>query len=232
VDEQPNKVQVLDQNGEPKPKGWVGHNESPFIFVDENNQHVKTCCETYGLGPNFPRNLFVVRSENEDYDFSSIYVVSENAKEVLTSRYSNSLKVVNTGVKIFVKNGGKNFSTCPYRICSEGVQTVEPHLAKERQVPMNLTDLVVLIKNEYPKFDLFSEEGKQTLSKVNHGSCMLVFNPSNETDYQGSIFYPVVLPFFRANVSASLLLDKAERKSLLNRLTGESLNEIVPLSKP
>jgi hypothetical protein len=232
-EQEPNKVLITEQDGEQKvnTKGWAGVNESPFIFVDESNQHIKTCIETYGLDPKFPRNLFVVRSEKEEFDFSSIYVVSEKAKQVLTSRNSNSLKIVNTGVKVFVKNGGKNFGICPYRICSEGVQTIGPYLATERHVPIGLEDLVVLIKFEYPKFDQLSQQAQDTLGKVEHGSCILEFDPAKETNYKGSISSPVILPFFRAHVSASLLLDKAERKSLLNRLNGEILDEIVSLKK-
>jgi hypothetical protein len=39
------------------------------------------------------------------------------------------------------------------------------------------------------------------------------------------------LPFFKAHVSASLLLDKIEKKSLLNRLTGDVLGDIIGLEK-
>jgi hypothetical protein len=41
----------------------------------------------------------------------------------------------------------------------------------------------------------------------------------------------IVLPFFRAHVSVSLLLDKAERRSLLHRLTGESIETFNGLEK-
>jgi 16S rRNA C967 or C1407 C5-methylase (RsmB/RsmF family) len=88
-------------------RGWQGGKESPFIFVSEENPIIKQCCETYGLKASFPRENFLVRTAEDQQDFSCIYVVSQKVKEVLTSRHSGSLKVVNTGVKTFVKNGGK-----------------------------------------------------------------------------------------------------------------------------
>jgi hypothetical protein len=168
-----------------KSKGWMGEIEAPFMFLDKDDAVVKACCDIYGLDPSFPRDLFVVRSEKQEQDYSSIYIVSDFAKTVLTSRNAESLKVVNTGVKAFVKNGGKNFSQCPYRICSEGVPTVAPHLAKERQVPLSLDDLVIMIKHEYPKFSEFSLKGQEQLAALNHGSCILSFDPCNESNYNG-----------------------------------------------
>lgn len=42
---------------------------------------------------------------------------------------------------------------------------------------------------------------------------------------------PVLLPVWRAQVSVSLLLNKAERKSMMHRLTGEDLDMITGLEK-
>jgi hypothetical protein len=174
----------------------------------------------------------MVRTEKKVQDFASIYVVSEKVKEVLTSRNSSSLKVVNTGVKAFAKNGGRNFSECAYRICSDGVQTLSPHLSMQRRISISLNDLVVFIKNEYPKLDEFSKAGQDAMNALSVGSCLLQFDPSKESNVLGSLKSLIVLPFFKAQVSVSLLLDKAERKSLLNRLTGEELVNVIGLSKP
>jgi hypothetical protein len=53
------------------------------------------------------------------------------------------------------------------------------------------------------------------------------FDPSSESTYEGSINTIVMIPCLRAHVSASLLLEIAEKKSLLSRLTGEELQSFM-----
>ncbi|KAI8900016.1 S-adenosyl-L-methionine-dependent methyltransferase [Globomyces pollinis-pini] len=212
--------------------GWTGgadSTEKPFIFVSEEHPIVKKCCETYGLLPSFPRDLFLIRqelSDDKEDNFSNIYVVTEKAKSVLTAQNANVLKVVNTGVSIFRKNGGKTNLDCQFRVSSEGVQTIAPYLSKERQVDICLADLITLIKHEYPKFEEFTPNGQETLKGLQLGNCLVRFDSSKEASCEGSIEGIITLPLFRAAVSASLLLDKPGRRSLLNRLTLETLDEI------
>ncbi|KAJ3000788.1 tRNA (cytosine(34)-C(5))-methyltransferase [Globomyces sp. JEL0801] len=212
--------------------GWTGgadSTEKPFIFVSEEHPIVKKCCETYGLLPSFPRDLFLIRqelSDDKEDNFSNIYVVTEKAKSVLTAQNANVLKVVNTGVSIFRKNGGKTNLDCQFRVSSEGVQTIAPYLSKERQVDICLADLITLIKHEYPKFEEFTPKGQETLKGLQLGNCLVRFDSSKEASCEGSIEGIITLPLFRAAVSASLLLDKPGRRSLLNRLTLETLDEI------
>lgn len=141
------------------------------------------------------------------------------------------MKIVNTGVKAFTKNGGKQHENCAYRICSGGVRTVGPYLPPDRHVSVCLEDVVRLIKNDYPMFKDFTASTQKVFEALNPGSCILEFDPCVETNYKGSLSAPVILPFFRAGVSVSLLLDKKERASLLNRLTGERLENTVGLQK-
>lgn len=49
-------------------------------------------------------------------------------------------------------------------------------------------------------------------------------DPSEDSEYEGSIRTPVYAPFLRSHNSCNLLLDKAERRSLLVRLTGRELD--------
>lgn len=74
----------------------------------------------------------------------------------------------------------------------------------------------------YPKFRHFSPEGQKILSSLPVSCHLITFDPTLEKDYSGSIKSIVCCPVFRANVSVSLLLDRAERASLLLRLTGET----------
>lgn len=55
-------------------------------------------------------------------------------------------------------------------------------------------------------------------------SYLLAFYPDREENYTGTINVPVLLPMWRAAVSASILINKQERQSLMHRLTGTELS--------
>jgi hypothetical protein len=207
-----------------KPSGWFGGKELPFLFLEKDDALVTSMCESYGLAKSFPRDLFLVRSD--DRDFRNVYLASEKIKAVLTASNSNSLKVVNTGVKLFTKaNIGE------FRISAEAIQTITPYLTGQREINVSYQDLAVLIRSQYPKFNEFSEQGQKMFEELGNfiifiievGNYLVKFDPSSESSYAGSINTVVMIPFLRAHVSASLLLEVAEKKSLLSRLTGEEL---------
>lgn len=101
-----------------------------------------------------------------------------------------------------------------------------------------------MAKIEYPKFDEFSEQGRATLASlgidrffvlifyvIGYGTFVLCFDPSLEKEhtYEGSMTCAFYAPFLRSHTSCSLLLDKAEKRSLLCRLTGEELEHVQVL---
>ncbi|KAH9275208.1 hypothetical protein BASA83_002436 [Batrachochytrium salamandrivorans] len=93
-------------------------------------------CDFYGMSAKFPKDLFVVRTTKDEEDFRSIYLVSPPIKKVLMATNAGRIKIVNTGVKVFKKNGGENF---------EGIQTIAPFLSSARQITLSLSDLCTFI---------------------------------------------------------------------------------------
>lgn len=106
-----------------------------------------------------------------------------------------------------------------------------PFLPPDRQITLQLPDLLILIRNGYPKFHTFSPEAQKHFDGLELGSCLLRYEPSSDVNYSGPLTATIILPFFRAHVSASLLLDKAERKSLAYRLTGETIESFPGMEK-
>jgi tRNA (cytosine34-C5)-methyltransferase len=235
-----NRYNSRDANGEEKAievktnqSGWSGKVELPFLFLSENNAIVDKIFAEYSILDAFPRNLFVVRSEEESAEYRHIYMVSEKAKTVLTAKNAEKLKLVNTGVKLFTRGGGglRDSVKLPFRISNEGIQTITPYLSQAKQISVSFDDLSVFIKREYPKFQEFSQEGEKLLKSLEFGNYLLRFDPKDYPNYKGSITNTVIVPILRANVSTSLLLDKAERKSLLSRLTGEDFEGYTGLDE-
>lgn len=97
----------IENEGQSQRAGWEGEKELPFLFLSSSNETSNMCCESFGLSPLFPRNLFLVRSDEYQGDFRHIYMTTEKARDVLTAKNANSLKIVNVGVKIFTKTTGK-----------------------------------------------------------------------------------------------------------------------------
>jgi tRNA (cytosine34-C5)-methyltransferase len=97
----------------------------------------------------------------------------------------------------------------------------------------------LLIKEGYPKFSIFSDSAQKQMIGLQLGSCLLRYDPKSIDDkstrkdniFAQSLKTILILPFFRAHVSASLLLDKAERKSLYYRLTGEGIEKFSGVEK-
>lgn len=101
-----------DEEDEPVKKkkkiGWGGLNEEPFVFLKADNETLNECLAQYGLNDHhsIPKDSFLVRCDQAKNDYRHIYMVSKAAKQVLTSRNADSIKVVNTGVKAFTRIGG------------------------------------------------------------------------------------------------------------------------------
>lgn len=215
-------INVNESEKKTKKAGWGGLNEEPFLFLEENNHSLNDCCDKYGLSDSVPRDTFLVRCEETNSNYRHIYLVTREAKSVLTSKNAESIKVVNTGVKIFTRLGGVKQNG--FRICNEAIQTVGPHLSLANLVSISIHDLIVLTSSEYPLFTELSVEGQETMRLLEYGSYILISDPQGETNYRGSIQTPVYAPFLRSHTSCNLLLDKAERKSLLCRLNGKDLD--------
>ncbi|KAI8906840.1 S-adenosyl-L-methionine-dependent methyltransferase [Gorgonomyces haynaldii] len=225
-DEEPEQKKPKIEEEQPKKKGKFAYRkEDPFVYLKDDHPVLKICKDNYGLPADFAPGQFLIRTEKVDADFTYVYLVSELVKQVMQS---DKLKVINTGVKAFKRNGGDKHSELAggFRLVSEGISTIAPYLSEERHLRVSLEDLLVFLKQGYPKIQEFTEPTQKAMEHVKLGSCMLEYVPED-----GSPFGKLTLPFFRAKVSCSLLLGKFERNSLLYRLTGETFELDISLER-
>ncbi|KAJ3218960.1 tRNA (cytosine(34)-C(5))-methyltransferase [Dinochytrium kinnereticum] len=202
-------------------KGWAGRGEQPFIFVGADHPDIMSFVKFYGVDERFPLDQFVVRSDV--IPFRTIYLVSVAVKRLLLASNANQLNIVNTGVRIFSRNSGNIDLKMgfPYRLACEGIQTLAPYLSPEKIIPVTPSDLMVLLENEYPKFSEFSEPMVKAAEARELGCLVLKFTPTKETLQAGSLQEVTYFPVWRAGVSMSLLVPKAERQGFKARLTGK-----------
>ncbi|KAJ3105048.1 tRNA (cytosine(34)-C(5))-methyltransferase [Physocladia obscura] len=202
-----------------KTAAWVGKGEEPFIFVSEDNKEVAEIVKFYGINSTFPKDQFVVRSENESY--KSLYFVSLSVKKLLNAKNSSKLKIVNTGVRTFTKTSqyGGQKDAFLYRLTSEGLSTIAPFLSSKRVIEIDRADVQKLLEKEYPLLTEMTPAFQNKIASFEAGSFVAKYTPDENAD-AGSLHEQVPLPAMRASVSVSLLVPKEERKSLQSRIFG------------
>lgn len=126
------------------------------------------CSNFYGLGPDFPRDQFLIRSEGKDKT-KTIYFISSAVRQLLESpEVIRRLNIVNTGVRMFVRRMDgqmdENAEKTPYRLTWEGLTLVDGILNERRRVRLqSLDELRILLTEAYPKIEQF---GSQTIARL------------------------------------------------------------------
>ncbi|ORX99070.1 S-adenosyl-L-methionine-dependent methyltransferase [Basidiobolus meristosporus CBS 931.73] len=182
-------------------------NENPFIIMESNSEDIGMFCDYYGISEKFPRDSYLVRSEGNKN--KTIYFISESVKKILEAPDNNRLRVVNTGVKVFIRNVTKE-GVFPFRIHSEGLTMMFPFLSETRVIDITSNDIKILMEQQNPKFEHFSEGPQQRLKEVQSGCYICRYDPKKEGT--SSILNTVLFPVWRANVSVNILLNKKEQE--------------------
>ncbi|KAI8347174.1 S-adenosyl-L-methionine-dependent methyltransferase [Mortierella sp. GBAus27b] len=202
--------------------------EEPFLFLDANNTDVELFSNFYGLDNDFPKDQFLVRSEGEKN--KTIYFVSEAVKSILTSDDIHRLKVVNTGVRTFIRQDSNTPANCSFRIHNEGIAMMRQFVSDKRVMTVQLKEVVTLLQSPYPKVSEFAEAVHDRLTALPAGCCIFEFDPALEEDKDqpnprwegqgltGFVKSKLVFPAWKAQVSLNMLLNKQERRSLAMRL--------------
>lgn len=109
---------------------------------------------------------FLLRSELNTRN-RNIYFVSEAVKSVLGSKQFNRLHVVNTGVRLFSRQGSlANSTECAFRISAEGVPLLQQYIEDRRVLKVTVEDLKVILVKAFPMITEFTEDTKTKLEKL------------------------------------------------------------------
>lgn len=154
----------------PKKKRRVwGYKEDPFIFIEEEEEVWPVIRDFYKL-KDFKHLQLLSRCHESRK--RNLYFVSEAVKEIVQEN-SDRVKIINTGVRMFCRSDNKD-AKCPYRLTQEGISTILPFV-NDRQVHVQLQDLILLLTNEYPANDLFTQGVQDQLSKMESGCVILMY---------------------------------------------------------
>ncbi|KAK3811791.1 MAG: S-adenosyl-L-methionine-dependent methyltransferase [Benniella sp.] len=202
--------------------------EEPFLFMDGESTDVGLFSKFYGLDEDFPKDQFLVRSEGERN--RTIYFVSEAVKSILKSEDIHRLRVVNTGVRTFIRQDSNTPAQCTFRIHNEGIAMMRQFVSNARVMTVTLKEVLVLLQSPYPKVDEFEPSVQDRLMALPAGCCIFEFDPALEENKDepnprwegqgitGFVKSLLVFPVWKAQVSLNMLLNKQERRSLAMRL--------------
>lgn len=96
----------------------------------------------------------------------SIYFVSEAVKAILSSKDSSRLRLVNTGVKIFVRQGSAMEGGCPLRISSDGLMLLTPHISEKRCIDISTEELRTIVTKAFPRTEEFDQSHVEWLTAL------------------------------------------------------------------
>ncbi|KAK9764322.1 tRNA (cytosine-5-)-methyltransferase ncl1 [Basidiobolus ranarum] len=213
------EVQTVEIDLKTKNEGRI--NENPFIVMEKDSEDIELFWNYYGISDKFPRDSFLVRSEGNKN--KTIYFISESVKKLLDAPDNSRLRIVNTGVKTFIRNATKE-GVFPFRIHSEGLTMMFPFLSDTRVIDITTDDIKILLEQQNPMFENFSQAPQERLRNVQPGCYVCRYDPKKEG--VSSVLNTVLFPVWRAHVSVNILLNKKEQESLKLKLLIEAKVEI------
>jgi hypothetical protein len=96
----------------------------------------------------------------------SIYFVSEAVKTILNQPAATRLRLVNTGVKVFVRQGSPMDGGCPLRISSDGLSLLSPHVSDKRCFDLSTNELRAVVTKAFPLIEEFDEQSRERLTAL------------------------------------------------------------------
>ncbi|KPJ14026.1 tRNA (cytosine(34)-C(5))-methyltransferase [Papilio machaon] len=172
------ETEVKEDKKEPpqKRRRMGGYREDPFVFFSGDDEDVfPSIKEYYDLKEDFDSKCLLTRCYVGKK--KNIYLVSSIVKDVVQKNEAN-LKIINTGVKTFVRCDNKNM-TCPFRLSQEGLQSILQYIGAVRRVNILKQDLILVLQNDNPSnppdIKLFTEHTQNLVKDLATGSCVLQY---------------------------------------------------------
>ncbi|KAH7446790.1 hypothetical protein KP509_01G076100 [Ceratopteris richardii] len=208
---------------------WKG--VDPVFFLNDQSL-IDSIVSFYGIKDTFTlRGHLITRSEDTSR-LKRIYYVSESAAKVLqlNFRTGEQMKITSVGLKIFERQGGKeNICQCAFRIASEGLPLLLPHMTRQL-IRASKEDFKLLLSVKAAPFTAFKDAGFVTSLHALVPGCCVVILDDGQNDIQSDYSSVTAIGCWRGRSNLSLLIPKEEAAQLLSRLFGAGReDELLPL---
>ncbi|KAI8144531.1 S-adenosyl-L-methionine-dependent methyltransferase [Fennellomyces sp. T-0311] len=201
--------------------------EAPFQLMDPTNSDVDEVMEYYGIDPTFPRDQYILRCEEEAKN-RTIYFCSKSVKKVLESEDFERLHVVNTGVRLFVRQNMNDHAA--FRLTADGLPLLERVIVDDRRkIEISDEDLKTLLTELMPKVDRLTAATQEKLQKLDVGSCIFMIDVAKAFNRPLDQTLSMSLPIWKGKASVNLLINKQDKKSLCQRIFGVTPADANPV---
>lgn len=152
-----------------------GYKEDPFVFFTTDEPVWPSIRDFYEISPSLRVDCLLTRCLIGKKKI--IYFTSPTVKDIILCN-QNNLKIINTGVKSFVRCDNKSMG-CAFRLGQEGLSSMKHFIGNKRKVKISKDELVTILNNSTPEsptdFELLRPETQQILKRDNFGvgSCLL-----------------------------------------------------------
>ncbi|XP_019437636.1 PREDICTED: multisite-specific tRNA:(cytosine-C(5))-methyltransferase-like isoform X2 [Lupinus angustifolius] len=177
----------------------------------------------YGIDEKFPFDGHLVTRNSDTSHVKRIYYVSKSVKDVLELNFSvgQQLKITSVGLKIFERQTSLAgiSASCAFRISSEGLPLVLPHITKQilRASPI---DFKHLLQYRAVKFaDFVDAEFGERAANLMPGCCVIVLGEGNraptktlEVDKS-----TIAIGCWKGGATLTLMVTELDRQELLER---------------
>ncbi|KOC70112.1 tRNA (cytosine(34)-C(5))-methyltransferase [Habropoda laboriosa] len=155
----------------------IGYREDPFVFFKDDKEDVWLFIKKfYDISDGLDPRCLLVRCFNRNK--KNIYYTSPEIRNIVLSN-EDKIKLINTGVKTFVRSVNKKYPEGPYRLAWEGLQSIIRYIGDGRKVRISKDDLIMVLQNNDPQASpeivKLKSETQERLKNFAIGSCILVY---------------------------------------------------------
>ncbi|KAI0753297.1 S-adenosyl-L-methionine-dependent methyltransferase [Daedaleopsis nitida] len=198
--------------------------ENPYTFIAPDDPIIKACTETFDLSSNFPSSNLLVRNPAGD-TVRSLYLVNDIVKSIVTHNEYARIRLMTCGTKTFGKQEGteakREGAETHFRVLAEGLPVVLPFVGPKAIVEADFAALKIFMEGYYPLTSGFAEPFRSMITAKANGSYVARFQPGQLDGV--TLTHALVLPIWKSNVSAMLMLDKRAKSALSMRIFGEDI---------
>lgn len=205
---------------------WTGIDPVLFYKAEDVIGRIK---DFYGIKESLPFEGHLVTRNSDTGSVKRIYYVSKSVKDVLELNFSagQPLKIASVGIKMFERQSSKegSLSSCAFRISSEGLPLLLPHITKQI-LHASIVDFNHLLKYKSIKFaDFVDAEFGKKASELLLGCCVVILNKAGTTLPNSE---DIAVGCWRGKNSVSVMMTALDCQELLERLERYSGTEGVP----
>ncbi|XP_068474343.1 uncharacterized protein [Phaseolus vulgaris] len=222
----PGGVEIITKNTPGKRKlqfqgKWRGID--PVVFFKDEGV-INSIKEFYGIDDQFPFNGHLVTRNSDTSHVKRIYYISKSVKDVLELNFSagQQLKITSVGLKVFERQTsceGRS-AQCSFRITSEGLPLLLPHISKQI-LRASAIDFKHLLQYRAVKFaDFVDAKFGESAANLMPGCCVIVLGEGSRAA-TGTLQVDestVAIGCWKGRASLTVMVGALECQELLQRL--------------